>query len=479
MLFSSSTSDQRAHLLRLLLIAAIIGAGFAVLRHEGGVATGEMYHRSKEKVLQADLLFRVGMFLHIAGGGKSGEGVFRHAVYLQERAVAEYEKLALGPSRNPVAMHRLGIIYGMRGYHPQAVGLLMQAAERDENRMGLYFSLAAVYNADEGYKDLTGTGMDELGEQEKWLSRIAMIDYHALRGQTEQAEALRIEQRAAYMRFGGMILVLLAILALIALAGAIVIAVWLFRRIFLLISTTRYRPPLLVPWEPLDSLEVVAALLVGMALAGLGGSIVASQLGIAESAGLARAVLISAQYLLFVGLALLVIWQRIRAPRHRKLSVLGLRTGMQRHTVWWGVAGYGVALWLMAALALVGGVAGADFSPMSLAGVGEQFIAATDRPEALVLLLILICLVAPVVEEIIFRGYVYAGIRRRLPPYAAMIISGLLFGMMHTLESGLAPLALMGVVLAWLYERTRSLVPSIVCHMLHNALVFALLVIIT
>jgi membrane protease YdiL (CAAX protease family) len=85
---------------------------------------------------------------------------------------------------------------------------------------------------------------------------------------------------------------------------------------------------------------------------------------------------------------------------------------------------------------------------------------------------VLIALVAPVVEEIFFRGMLYGGLRRRLNMYAAAAISALVFGGLHatTGVSAVPPLVAFGFVLALLYERTGSIGPGIVVHVLNNTL---------
>ena len=87
--------------------------------------------------------------------------------------------------------------------------------------------------------------------------------------------------------------------------------------------------------------------------------------------------------------------------------------------------------------------------------------------------------VAPVAEEIFFRGFFFAGLRRSLPFWAAALISGAVFGVIHlsTGDFGVAgQLAIFGIVLAWLYEEHDSLVPAIALHVLNNAIAFTFLV---
>lgn len=93
---------------------------------------------------------------------------------------------------------------------------------------------------------------------------------------------------------------------------------------------------------------------------------------------------------------------------------------------------------------------------------------------------VLIVVASPVSEEIFFRGFAFAGLRRRLPLWPAAVISGILFGLPHYTgpdSVGVVPqLAVFGIVLAWLYERTGSLWPPIFLHMVNNGLAFSILV---
>jgi membrane protease YdiL (CAAX protease family) len=92
---------------------------------------------------------------------------------------------------------------------------------------------------------------------------------------------------------------------------------------------------------------------------------------------------------------------------------------------------------------------------------------------------VLIVGVAPFSEEVFFRGFMYGGLRRRMPVWAAAGISGLIFGLLHyTGPDSLAvvpQLAVLGILLAWLYERTGSLWLPIMLHVVNNAIAFAIL----
>lgn len=84
---------------------------------------------------------------------------------------------------------------------------------------------------------------------------------------------------------------------------------------------------------------------------------------------------------------------------------------------------------------------------------------------------LLIVIAAPISEEVCFRGFLFGGLRRRLPRLAAALVSALIFGGLHATTgiSAVPPLIFFGFVLALLYERTGSIVPGIILHMLNNS----------
>jgi uncharacterized protein len=91
---------------------------------------------------------------------------------------------------------------------------------------------------------------------------------------------------------------------------------------------------------------------------------------------------------------------------------------------------------------------------------------------------VLIVAVAPFSEEIFFRGFMFGGLRRRLPLWAAAAIAGLVFGLLHYTgpdSIGVVPqLAVLGILLAVLYEATGSLWPPIILHVVNNAIALAI-----
>jgi membrane protease YdiL (CAAX protease family) len=81
---------------------------------------------------------------------------------------------------------------------------------------------------------------------------------------------------------------------------------------------------------------------------------------------------------------------------------------------------------------------------------------------------ILAVALAPVIEELMFRGILYRWIRDRGRPRLALWGSALLFGLIHFNLLALVPLTLFGALLAWLYQRSGNLVLPIFTHAFFN-----------
>ncbi len=94
---------------------------------------------------------------------------------------------------------------------------------------------------------------------------------------------------------------------------------------------------------------------------------------------------------------------------------------------------------------------------------------------ALVATAVLVTIVAPIAEELLFRAYVFPALRNWKGTWPAVLITGVLFGLLHVASSpayALLPLAVFGALLCLLYLRTRSLYPCIVLHSLNNCIAF-------
>lgn len=91
----------------------------------------------------------------------------------------------------------------------------------------------------------------------------------------------------------------------------------------------------------------------------------------------------------------------------------------------------------------------------------------------------LIVIAAPISEEMFFRGFMYGGLRRSLSIWPAALISAAVWGSLHLGAGNIGvavQLAVFGVILAWLYERSGTLWAPVLAHAINNTIAFVLLV---
>lgn len=81
--------------------------------------------------------------------------------------------------------------------------------------------------------------------------------------------------------------------------------------------------------------------------------------------------------------------------------------------------------------------------------------------------------IIPVCEEVLFRGALYGALRRMVSPAGAMVVSALAFGVAHD-PAVIVPVASLGWLFAWVYERTGSLAAPCLLHMLNNSYTLSL-----
>jgi uncharacterized protein len=83
---------------------------------------------------------------------------------------------------------------------------------------------------------------------------------------------------------------------------------------------------------------------------------------------------------------------------------------------------------------------------------------------------VVVALLAPVVEELTFRGLGYT-LLERFGRWTAIVLVGIAFGLAHGLVEALPPLVVFGMCLAYLRSRTGSVYPGMILHALYNGLV--------
>ncbi|MFH1395547.1 MAG: type II CAAX endopeptidase family protein, partial [Candidatus Omnitrophota bacterium] len=74
----------------------------------------------------------------------------------------------------------------------------------------------------------------------------------------------------------------------------------------------------------------------------------------------------------------------------------------------------------------------------------------------------------PIAEETFFRGFMYSAIKKGVGIWGAMVITSAVFALLHAHAVGFLPIMALGLLLAYLYEKTGSLTASITVHVMHN-----------
>ena len=158
------------------------------------------------------------------------------------------------------------------------------------------------------------------------------------------------------------------------------------------------------------------------------------------------------------------VWlaSRVQKPRREHFGL--------RRTRFWPALGW-------SALAFVGFIVFAGIYS-ALIDVEEQTtiddLGADESTTALVASALLVIVLAPVVEEFFFRGFMYRALRTRMGVLAAAGVDGILFGLIHA-TSGLDAipvLCVLGFAFCLVYERTGSLYPVIALHAFNNAIAY-------
>lgn len=78
-------------------------------------------------------------------------------------------------------------------------------------------------------------------------------------------------------------------------------------------------------------------------------------------------------------------------------------------------------------------------------------------------------IVAPIAEEIIFRGMITKLLLDEYRPAKAILISALIFGIIHFNPAQIPGAIVLGALFGWLYYKTGSIIPGIILHFINNA----------
>jgi uncharacterized protein len=222
------------------------------------------------------------------------------------------------------------------------------------------------------------------------------------------------------------------------------------------------RAPEWAPWTaPVAFVVAIALALVGAVLVGAIGAIAGASLDDPPPAVTLVATVL--QDAAFVAAAVLLA---SRAGRPRPAE-FGLRRTRLRAAIGWMALAFFGYLALSALWALLLNLDEQQDLPKEL-GADESTV-------ALVAVCVIVTVLAPLAEELFFRGYFFGALRNWRGPWPAALITGVVFGAVHASSAPvgfLLPLALLGFLLCIVRWRTASLLPCIALHAINNAIAF-------
>jgi membrane protease YdiL (CAAX protease family) len=257
----------------------------------------------------------------------------------------------------------------------------------------------------------------------------------------------------------------LAVFGWLALLGAVLFAAGLLYVAIRQLRVRRYLPPERYRGPGVLVLTLLVLVLASILTAPFGSDAAALLMGEGELTFLGAAVLLVATQVSL----LLVSWLLVFRPG--ALEALPSLPGRDPAGALLAGFGWGVPAWLVATLASAGVVwvlesLGFDAEPQA----AERAIALVD-PWLVVLSVVIL---APIAEEIFFRGVVFNAWLREGGRRWAFFGSAALFALIHISVVALVPIFLLGLALAWVYQRTGNLLAPIAMHATVNGISVAL-----
>ncbi|SHG51663.1 hypothetical protein SAMN02745221_00364 [Thermosyntropha lipolytica DSM 11003] len=113
-----------------------------------------------------------------------------------------------------------------------------------------------------------------------------------------------------------------------------------------------------------------------------------------------------------------------------------------------------------------------DLSPQ----LYEEILRSVQNKYQLGLLFLSGALLAPLSEELFYRGMIYPVLRRYLGVRGGILLGGVIFGLAHMDLWRALPLSIGGIILCYIYEKTGSLWPSIAAHGIWNGTMALILI---
>ena len=171
----------------------------------------------------------------------------------------------------------------------------------------------------------------------------------------------------------------------------------------------------------------------------------------------------------FHGAALWLISRFLREHQVGWSAGFGFTAPQRQRAVWLAVLAVAVALPVSWLLNLTSAWIMTSFHVTPTAQQAVQTLQTAESSRDRLYFGLIAIVVAPVVEELLFRGILYPAVKQRGHPQLALWGTAILFAATHNNVMTFVPLMFLALVLTWLYERTDNLAASMITHGLFNA----------
>ena len=167
----------------------------------------------------------------------------------------------------------------------------------------------------------------------------------------------------------------------------------------------------------------------------------------------------------FVVTILLVLLFTLVLNRAR-LSDLGVRNVSGKEYIYYGLLGGFLLMIFIISLGLIINLFNPDVKPQLF----EDMLRSADNWGSFLILLIMGSVLAPISEELYYRGMIYPVFKSYLGTLGGAILAGLLFGAVHWDLWRAVPLAAGGIILCYIYEKSGSILVSALAHGVWNGI---------
>ena len=237
-------------------------------------------------------------------------------------------------------------------------------------------------------------------------------------------------------------------------------------------STEKQNNVLNIKWNAIDAVISLAFLTVALIGIYFGSAKLFEVLGSEQffnSSNISNAsftVLYGIQTVLMLG----VVWFFAIFRRKSNLRDLGLRYYSIVKTIWYSFLSL-LAIFFVSFLYM--------FLMNSLFGIenpGSKIeILVGNRSISSNILLVVVAVIAPFSEEVFFRGFLYSAFKKSWGVNVALLLSSFLFAIVHLELYSFIPLIIIGWLLAYLFEKTKSLLMPIFLHGVYNLILILIL----